>query len=108
MDAGYVLDDECNGIPVCASLNESIDTAGGITGYFIFGLAPSSSMYSESEKSLILEAMRLGMNIKIIRFFFSDNTLVILSTHGALFRFLNGFETLSPQKRPINQKNDNY
>ncbi|MFA0356839.1 DUF1611 domain-containing protein [Vibrio breoganii] len=108
MDAGYVLDDECNGIPVCASLKESIDTAGGITGYFIFGLAPSSSMYSESEKSLILEAMRLGMNIKIIRFFFSDNTLVILSTRGALFRFLNGFETLSPQKRPINQKNDNY
>lgn len=63
LDAGYVLDGECNGIPVCASLKDSIENAGGIPDYFIFGLAPSNGMYSEPEKSLILYAMRLGMNI---------------------------------------------
>ncbi|CZF86993.1 DUF1611 domain-containing protein [Grimontia marina] len=63
LDAGYVLDGEYNGIPVCASLKDSIEKAGGIPDYFIFGLAPSNGVYSESEKSLILYAMRLGMNI---------------------------------------------
>ncbi|MCC4796906.1 EBNA-1 nuclear protein [Enterovibrio norvegicus] len=63
LDTGYILDGECNGIPVCASLKDSIENAGGIPDYFIFGLAPSGGLYSEEEKSLILYAMRLGMNI---------------------------------------------
>ncbi|MBV7299271.1 DUF1611 domain-containing protein [Enterovibrio sp. NIFS-20-8] len=81
LDSGYVLDGECNGIPVCASLKDAIDNAGGIPDYFIFGLAPSSGMYSESEKSLILYAMRLGMNIvNGLHEFLNDDPVFISSS----------------------------
>ncbi|ANW27404.1 EBNA-1 nuclear protein (plasmid) [Vibrio coralliilyticus] len=81
LDASYVLDGECNGIPVCASLMDSIEKAGGILDYFIFGLAPSNGLYSESEKSLILDAMRLGMNIvNGLHEFLNDDPVFISSS----------------------------
>ncbi|CZF86912.1 DUF1611 domain-containing protein [Grimontia marina] len=81
LDAGYVLDGEYNGIPVCASLMDSIEKAGGIPDYFIFGLAPSNGLYSESEKSLILDAMRLGMNIvNGLHEFLNDDPVFISSS----------------------------
>ena len=62
-DSGNALDGRPNGIPVCRDLTESLAHAGGIPDYFIFGMAPASGMLSLEERSLLLEAMRLGMHI---------------------------------------------
>lgn len=64
LDAGVVLDDVPNGIPVCRDLAEALKFAGSDTpDYFIFGMAPSSGILSKKERSLVLEAIGLGMNI---------------------------------------------
>ncbi len=63
LDAGVVLDDEPNSIPVCRDLAEAIAHAGRAPDYFIFGMAPASGMLSTRERALVLEAMGLGMNI---------------------------------------------
>jgi uncharacterized NAD-dependent epimerase/dehydratase family protein len=62
-DAGAVLDDKPNGIPICRDLAESLARAGAVPDYFIFGMAPSSGMLSSHERDLILEAMSYGMSI---------------------------------------------
>lgn len=63
LDAGMVLDNKANGIPVCRDLDDALEQAGTMPDYFIFGMAPSSGMLSIHERSLILEAMSHGMNI---------------------------------------------
>jgi len=63
LDAGMVLDDEPNAIPICHDLSDSLIKAGYVPDYFIFGMAPSSGMLSTHERGLILEAIGLGMNI---------------------------------------------
>ncbi len=63
MDSGAVLDEHENGIPICRSLAAALELAGGVPDYFIFGMAPSSGMLSPIERSLVLEAMGLGMDI---------------------------------------------
>jgi len=63
LDAGEVLGDEPNGIPLCGSLAEAIGLAGGVPRYFIFGMAPSSGMLSPVERGVVLDAIRRGMNI---------------------------------------------
>ena len=63
MDSGTLLDKKTNGIPICRSLTAALELAEDVPDYFIFGMAPSSGMLSPIERSLILEAMRLGMNI---------------------------------------------
>ena len=62
-DAGMVLDNEPNAIPICRDLASALTQAGTVPDYFIFGMAPSSGMLSIHERSLILEAMSHGMNI---------------------------------------------
>lgn len=62
-DSGTVLDEKENGIPVCRSLATALELADGVPDYFIFGMAPSSGMLSPIERSLVLEAMGLGMHI---------------------------------------------
>lgn len=62
-DSGSLLDGIANGIPVCRSLSAALELAEGVPDYFIFGMAPSSGMLSPVERNLVLEAMRLGMNI---------------------------------------------
>lgn len=62
-DAGTVLDQVPNGIPICNDLETSLSLAGSIPDYFIFGMAPSSGMLSIRERALIIEAMNYGMNI---------------------------------------------
>lgn len=62
-DAGEVLGEAPNGIPVCASLDDAIARAGSVPDSFIFGMAPASGMLSPIERRLVLEAMRRGMNI---------------------------------------------
>ncbi|MES9940273.1 MAG: DUF1611 domain-containing protein [Candidatus Thiodiazotropha sp. 6PLUC2] len=63
LDAGMVLDDKPNAIPICRDLASALTQAGTVPDYFIFGMAPSSGMLSIHERSLILEAMSHGMNI---------------------------------------------
>jgi len=62
-DAGDVLGDEPNSIPICADLEHAIALAGCVPDYFIFGIAPSSGMLSPVERGVILEAMGRGMNV---------------------------------------------
>ena len=63
MDAGVVLGDEPNAIPVCRDLDEALAHAGGIPDYFILGLAPSSGLLSTHERGVALDAISIGMNV---------------------------------------------
>lgn len=63
MDAGIVLDDIPNGIPVCNSLADSLAQTDTVPDFFIFGMAPAVGMLSKHQRSIILEAMSHGMNI---------------------------------------------
>lgn len=63
LDTGEVLDNKANGIPILANTEEAINHAESIPDYFIFGIAPSSGFLSDLDKSIILNAMSLGMNI---------------------------------------------
>lgn len=62
-DAGSVLDDVPNGIPVVADLAAALAVPVAVPDHFIFGMAPSSGMLSASERLLVLEAMGRGMNV---------------------------------------------
>lgn len=63
LDAGEVLGDPPNAIPVSRDLAAALEDAGGVPDYFIFGMAPASGMLSPRERHLVLEAMSLGMNV---------------------------------------------
>lgn len=63
LDAGAVLDGAPNGVPIYGDLASVISNTGVRPDYFIFGLAPASGLLSQQERSLILDAIRLGMNI---------------------------------------------
>ncbi|QKV17483.1 DUF1611 domain-containing protein [Oricola thermophila] len=63
LDAGEVLGDAANGIPVCRDLDDSLAQAVSLPEYFIFGMAPSSGMLSTHERGLMIEAMSYGINI---------------------------------------------
>jgi uncharacterized NAD-dependent epimerase/dehydratase family protein len=63
LDAGVVLDEKPNGIPVCASVAEALTLAAGIPDVFIFGMAPSSGMLSPLERTIVLDAISIGMGV---------------------------------------------
>ena len=63
LDAGVVLGEEPNAIPICRDLAETLAHAGGVPDYFILGIAPSSGLLSTHERGLVLEAIGLGMNV---------------------------------------------
>jgi uncharacterized NAD-dependent epimerase/dehydratase family protein len=63
LDAGEVLGDKPNSIPICTDLAAAIALAGQVPDFFIFGMAPSSGMLSPAERHVVLEAITLGMNI---------------------------------------------
>ena len=63
LDAGMVLDDKANAIPICRDLDDSLAQADEVPNTFIFGMAPASGMLSPHERGVVLEAMELGMNI---------------------------------------------
>jgi len=62
-DSGEVLDDKPNSIPIFANLDKAFSNAETKPDYFIYGMAPATGMLSPDERLVILEAMRLGMNI---------------------------------------------
>lgn len=63
VDAGTLLDEEPNGIPVVDDMAEALSVAAGVPDVFIFGMAPSSGMLSPVERTLVLDAIALGMDI---------------------------------------------
>ncbi len=63
LNTGMVLDGTPNTIPICRDLAAALKHAGGVPDYFIFGIAPASGRLSPRERTIMLEAMRLGMNI---------------------------------------------
>lgn len=63
LDAGVVLGDAPNAIPVCRDLADALAKAENLPDYFIYGMAPSSGMLSTHERGLVIEAMSHGMNI---------------------------------------------
>jgi uncharacterized NAD-dependent epimerase/dehydratase family protein len=63
LDAGEVLDGKPNAVPVCRDLPDALAQAGVVPDYFIFGMAPSSGMLSTHERSVVLQAIGLGMHI---------------------------------------------
>ncbi len=62
-DAGEVLGEPANGIPVCATLDDALDAAGHVPNFIIFGMAPASGMLSAAERRLMLGAMKRGMSV---------------------------------------------
>ncbi|NOH24436.1 DUF1611 domain-containing protein [Vibrio europaeus] len=63
LDAGEVLDNKANGIPIVSSIEEALVQGETIPDYFIFGIAPSNGFLSDLDKSILLNAMSLKMNI---------------------------------------------
>jgi uncharacterized NAD-dependent epimerase/dehydratase family protein len=62
-DAGMVLDDTANGIPVLTDLDDAIAHAGTVPDYLICGLAPASGMLSPVQKAVLLDGIARGMHI---------------------------------------------
>ena len=63
LDAGMILDNQPNAIPIRRDLADALSHADSVPDFFIFGMAPSSGMLSKHERALVLEAMSHGMNI---------------------------------------------
>lgn len=62
-DAGIVLDQIPNSIPIFRDLAHALAHAETMPETFIYGVAPISGMLSRNERDIVLEAMSLGMNI---------------------------------------------
>ncbi|WP_411845613.1 DUF1611 domain-containing protein [Roseibacillus persicicus] len=62
-DAGAVLDDAPNGIPICRDLDEALAKANHTPRYFIYGIAPASGLLSPVERKLLLRAISRGMHL---------------------------------------------
>ena len=63
LDAGAVLGEPPNGIPVCRDLADALARAGTTPDCFIFGMAPASGRLSSRDRGILLEAIDLGMNV---------------------------------------------
>ncbi|ANW26955.1 EBNA-1 nuclear protein [Vibrio coralliilyticus] len=78
LDAGEVLDNKANGVPIVASIEEALVQAETIPDYFIFGIAPSNGFLSDLDKSILLNAMSLKMNVvNGLHEFLTDNPLFL-------------------------------
>ena len=63
-DAGTVLDNHPNGIPIYKNIRECIEkTAKNRVNTFIYGMAPLSGTFSKLDEQIIFFAMEQGLNI---------------------------------------------
>ncbi|GAA4482417.1 DUF1611 domain-containing protein [Microbacterium panaciterrae] len=62
-DAGVVLDDRPNGIPVLATLDEAIAHAGRTPDYLICGVAPADGLLSPAQRLVLLDGIARGMHV---------------------------------------------
>jgi uncharacterized NAD-dependent epimerase/dehydratase family protein len=63
LDAGEVLGDGPNGIPIVRDLAQAIVLAGYVPDFFILGMAPSSGLLSLPERRIVLGAIQRGMHV---------------------------------------------
>lgn len=63
LDAGMVLGDEPNGVPIVRDLAQALASVRNTPDYFILGLAPASGLLSQTERGVVLESIGLGLNI---------------------------------------------
>jgi uncharacterized NAD-dependent epimerase/dehydratase family protein len=62
-DAGEVLGHAPAGIPVCRSLTAAVTVGDEVPDAFIYGMAPTSGMLSPHERTVVLGAIALGMDV---------------------------------------------
>ncbi|WP_299971651.1 DUF1611 domain-containing protein [uncultured Roseobacter sp.] len=62
-DSGLVLDDAMNNIPVFNDLNAALVHEALVPDTLIYGMAPSTGRLSPTDRSVVLDAIALGMNI---------------------------------------------
>jgi uncharacterized NAD-dependent epimerase/dehydratase family protein len=62
-DAGFVLDDVVNGIPIIASLDAWPDATSTRPDLLIFGLAPLSGLMEDQDRAVVLAAIEAGMDV---------------------------------------------
>ena len=62
-NAGWILDDVINDIPILQSLNIAIARESSMPDTFIYGMAPSTGRLSRADRAVVLDAITRGMNI---------------------------------------------
>ena len=73
-DAGEILGDGKNNIPIFGNLNEALGNLAKTPNCYIYGKAPLEASIPVKERILVLEAMKKGMNIvNGLHQFFSDD-----------------------------------
>jgi uncharacterized NAD-dependent epimerase/dehydratase family protein len=88
-DAGQVLDERPNGIPVVADLAAALDAsrlAGAPATHFVIGLAPDGGRLDPRARAAVLEALRCGLNVDsgLHDFLSDDAEAVELARAGGL------------------------
>lgn len=63
LDAGQFLDGVDNGIPVFKDLADAADQLEYVSPFFIYGIAPLASYLDDTQRAVVLSAMKMGMNI---------------------------------------------
>lgn len=63
LDAGKVLGDAPNGIPICRDLSHALERQLCAPKYFIFGMAPLGGIFSEPQRRIMFRAMESGMHL---------------------------------------------
>ncbi len=63
LDAGVVLGDGPNDVPIRRDVAEALACAGCTPDYFIIGIAPATGLLSPQQRRVVLGAMALGMNV---------------------------------------------
>ncbi|MAA67726.1 MAG: EBNA-1 nuclear protein [Deltaproteobacteria bacterium] len=63
LDSGLVLDNKINHIPIFENLREAVNNEIKIPDTMIYGMAPTNGRFSIIDKKVILQAIKLGMNI---------------------------------------------
>lgn len=63
LDSGVVLGGKANDVPICRDLADAMTRTRITPNYFILGMAPTSGLLSQQERSVVLDAMRRGMHI---------------------------------------------
>ncbi len=62
-DSGSVLDDATNQIPIFGDLDTAVAHESALPDTLIYGMAPSTGRLSPADRSVVLQAIKLGMNI---------------------------------------------
>lgn len=74
LDAGEVLDQRKNGIPIVKDLDAALSLPGTMPAYFIIGIAPANGLLKQEERSVIFRAMDEGLHIiNPLQEFFTDD-----------------------------------